>query len=114
MCDEDPVPQMTVTDCMQRIGSRLITFENASPQGKQLLLLHNQINYVEDIIFTRDTVNLGISRREVIQTISDIGQESYYFQSENHLHYPIWEKRLPNLKRGGQVIKAQATATEQS
>ena len=55
-----------------------------------------------------------MSRWEVIQTISDIGQESYYFQAENHLDYLIREKWLPNMKRGGRVVKSHATTTERS
>ena len=85
MCYEDPVPQMTVTNCLQRIASRLITFYNAFPPGNQVLLSHNQVEYVENIIVTRDTANLGVSRREVIYTISDIGQANSYVQAENHL-----------------------------
>ena len=34
--------------------------------------IYQQVNYVEDIIVTRDTANLGMSRKEVIQVISDI------------------------------------------
>ena len=80
---------MTVTNCLQIIGSRPITFENAFPPVKQVLLSQNQVKYVEDIIVTRDTSNLGMSRQEVIQTISYIGQASSYVQAENHLDYLI-------------------------
>ena len=99
---------------MKRIGSKPITNENASPPRNQTLILQRQANYVEDIIVTFDTANLGVSRRKVIQKISDIGQVSYYDQAENHLYNPIQEKRLTNMKRRGRVIKAQATTTEQS
>ena len=80
---------MTVTNCLQRNGCRPIKFENTSRVGKQVLLSLRQVNYVEYIIVTRDTEKLGISRQEVIQTISDIGQASYYFQADNHLDYLI-------------------------
>ena len=40
--------------------------------------------------------------------ISDIGQACYYVQAEIHLDCIIREKRLPNLKRHGRVIKSQA------
>ena len=79
-----------------------------------MLLLQRQVKYVEDTLFTRDTDNLGISRKEMIQAISDIVQASYYVQAENHLGYLIREKWVPNLKRHGQVIKAQETTTERS
>ena len=37
-----------------------------------------------------------------------------YVQAENKLDYCIQEKCLPNLKRHGQVIKAQAMTTHKS
>ena len=40
---------------------------------------------MEDIIIKRDTANLGMSRKEVIQVISEIGQEKFFVQAENHL-----------------------------
>ena len=109
---DDIFPRQTVTNCLQRIGSKLITYENASPLRNQALLSQIQVRYVEYIIITSDTAKLGISRREVIQTISDIGQAYYYVQSENHLYYIIWERRLTNMKSYGQVTKYQAAPTE--
>ena len=81
LCDEDPVPRMKVINCLQRIGNMPITFNNESTPGKQDLLLQNQVKYVEDIIVTREMANLGMSRQEVIQTISDIGQDISYVQA---------------------------------
>ena len=34
VCDEDPVPRIPVTNCLQRIGSKPITFENSFPPEK--------------------------------------------------------------------------------
>ena len=51
----------------------------------QALLLEIQVNCVEDIIVTRDTENFGVLRKDVIQLISCIGQENYFFQVDNHL-----------------------------
>ena len=79
-----------------------------------MLVLQRQAKYVEDIIVIRDTEKLGMSSNEVIQTISDIKWTSYYDQAENQLDHLIWEKRLPDLKRHGQVIKFQATTTKRS
>ena len=56
--------------------------------------------------------NLWVSMRKVINTISDIGQASSYVQAENHFYFLIMEKRLPNIKRHGQVIKSQSTTME--
>ena len=80
--------------------------------SKWALLLQMQVKYVEDIIFTRDTEELGMSRKEVIQGMSYMGQSSSYVQADNHLDHLIWEKRLPNLKRHGRLIKYQATNME--
>ena len=63
LCDEDRVTRMTVINCLKRIGSRQIKFENSYPPGKQALILQRQVKYVEDIIVTRDTANLGMSIR---------------------------------------------------
>ena len=50
---EDPVPQMTVENCLKIIGSKPIMFENASPLIKQAFLSQRQVKYVEDIICYR-------------------------------------------------------------
>ena len=112
VCYEDLVPQMIVTNCLQRIGSRPIIFQNSFPLVNQDLLSHNQLKYIEYIIVTRDTANLGMSNWQVIQTISYIVQASSYIQADIHLDRLIREKWLPNLKRSGRVIKAQITTTE--
>ena len=45
------------------------------------MLWQRWVKYVEDIIVTRDTENLGMLRKGVIQVISDIGQENNYIQA---------------------------------
>ena len=52
---------------------------------KSELISENQVKYVEDIIVKRDTANFGISRREVIQFTSELGQAKSYVKAENHL-----------------------------
>ena len=49
-----------------------------------------QVNYIEDIVVTIDMPNLVMSRKEVIQVISDIGKENLYVQPNNHSDYLIW------------------------
>ena len=78
------------------------------------LLSEKRVNYVVDIIVKRDTSNLGMSRKYVMQVISEIGQEKSFFQAENHLDYLMWVNRLTPLNRLGGVVAAQATTTEQS
>ena len=103
-----------MTNYFKRIGSKAITYKNASPPKNQALILQRQLKYVEDIIVTIDTSKLGMSRTEVKHTISYIGQACSYVQAENHLDYLIWEKWLPNMKRRGWVMKSQEMTTEQS
>ena len=40
---------------------------------------------MEDIIVKRDTANLGMSSKEVIQVISDLVKVNSFVQSENQL-----------------------------
>ena len=86
---QDTVPRQTVANCLLRIGFKPITYKNALPMSKRELISQRQVNYVEDIIVTGDTVNLGMSRKEVIQARSYIVHESSYIQAENHLDYLI-------------------------
>ena len=64
------VPKQTVFNVLRRIGRKPITYENVFPDKNRALLLNLQVNYVEDIIIKRDTANLGMLRKEVIQVIS--------------------------------------------
>ena len=66
----DTVPKQTVFNVLRRIGRKTITYENVFPDKKRAFLSEIQVNYVEDIIIKRDTANLGMSRKEVIQVIS--------------------------------------------
>ena len=58
--------------------------------------------------------NIGMSRKEVILVISDIGQKKSYAQADNHLDYLIWGKRLPNMKRHGLLMQAQSKTMKRS
>ena len=57
-------------------------------------------------------MNLRMSRKELIQKISEIGQASHYLQADNQLNCLIWEKRLPSLKKNGRVMQAQEETME--
>ena len=84
-CDEaclqlrfDPVPKQTVFNFLQRIGRKLITYENTFPRKNKALLSESQVKYMEYIIVTRDTANPGVSRGQVIQFILYIGQANSF------------------------------------
>ena len=100
---EYAVPQIIVVDCLRRAVRKAIKYENGLPMRKRKFLLEIQVNCVEDIIVKRDTANLGVSRKEVIQVISELGQTKAFSQADHHLDYLILEKRLTHLKilRGG-------------
>ena len=66
---------------------------------------------MEDIIVKRDTANLGMSRKEKMQVISEIGKAKSLVQSENHLEYLIRVKKLTLLKSLGRVVAAQTMIT---
>ena len=68
---------MTVAKFSKRIVIDNITYENAFHLRYKDPLLERQVKYVEDIIVTRDMTNLGMSRNEVMQVISYIGQANY-------------------------------------
>ena len=78
---------------------------------KRVLLSEIQVKYVEDINIKIDTANLVMSRKEVIQVISELFQAKSFVQAENQLDYLIPAKWLTNLKRLGRVVSAQATTT---
>ena len=66
---KDTVTKQTVNNCFQRIGRKTITYGKSFLLRKRVLLSQRKVGYVEDIIVTRDMDNLGMSRREMIQTI---------------------------------------------
>ena len=55
-----------------------------------------------------------MSRKEVIQVISELGQEKLFVQSDNHMDYLIQAKRLTHFKSLGRVVAAQTTTIELS
>ena len=76
---------MTASNCLKRIYSKLITYENSPPFRKRVLISQREVRNFEDIIVKRYTDIIEMARKEAIQVISYIGQENYYVQSENHL-----------------------------
>ena len=75
---KDPVPWNTSVNCLRIIVNRPISYDNAFPLEKVDISIKIQVKYVQDIIVARDTSNLGMSGKEVIQVISDIVKTNYY------------------------------------
>ena len=80
---------MTLVKFLKRVINKLITLGNSFPLRNLRFVLDAQMNYVKYIIVSRDIVNTGMRRKEVIQVISNIGQVDYCVQLENHLDYLI-------------------------
>ena len=57
---------------LRRIDNKLIKYENIFSPKKRTLLSKTEVKYVQDVIFARDTVDIGMSRKEVIQVILGI------------------------------------------
>ena len=76
-----PVPEQTVFNVVQRIDRKPIIYKNALPTKKRKLLSGRQVKYVEDILFKRYIESLGMSRKEVIQVISEISQANLFVQA---------------------------------
>ena len=81
----DKVLKQTVFNVLRGIGRKPVTYENFFTMNNREFLSEKQVKYVEDIIIKIDTANLGISRKEVIQVISDLGQAKSFVQAYNHL-----------------------------
>ena len=62
----DKVLRQTIYNVLRRIGRKPITYENVFPDKRRTLLSNLQVNSVDNIIIKKDTVNLGMSRKEVI------------------------------------------------
>ena len=43
---EDPIPGITVVNCLRIIGKKLITYENTLPLIKRTLISYHQVKYV--------------------------------------------------------------------
>ena len=92
-CDEtclelglDPVPKQTVFNVLRRIGRKPIAYENIFHVKKISLISDSQVKYGEDLVIKSDAENLRMSRKEVIQVISELDQAKSFVQAENHLH----------------------------
>ena len=84
----DTVPKKTVFNFLRRIYRKPITYENVFPMKKRSLISEIQVKYEENIIIKRDTANLGMSGKELIQVISDLGQARSFFPSRESLGLP--------------------------
>eukprot|EP00957_Ditylum_brightwellii_P101568 7740501-Ditylum_brightwellii.AAC.1 len=55
---------------------------------------------------------MGLSRKECICLVMDIGEAETFQTAENHYAYCVRKGKIPNLTKGGRVITTQTTSTE--
>ena len=106
------VPPTTLKSVIRRLGNKKTTVENCFQAQKEGILSNELVQVLQDIIRKRDQINNGVTRKEAIQFMVDMGQCVSSTSAENQLDYMIRMKRLPNLKRNGRIILAQSTTTE--
>ena len=62
---------MTVVNCLIIIDNNTITYDNDFPLKQCTLISKMQIKYAEDLIVARDTPDLEISSKEVLQVVPE-------------------------------------------
>ena len=110
----ETVPRQIVKNALKRLGNKQITLVNDFPILKRSLLPQDIVIFLQDIICKRNKGNNGVSRKETIQLIVDLGGACSDKQVKNHLDYLIRMGWLDKLKRDGRVVSAQGKTTERS
>jgi len=108
------VPYTTIRCALKRLGKKEVTHENVFPSTRNSLLSNEQVEWLQDIIHQHDINSKGMSRREAITIIAEVGRCSSMNQAEDHYNYLVKKKRLAKLKRNGRVITAQSITSERS
>jgi hypothetical protein len=73
-----------------------------------------QRSFLVNTARARDDGNNGMIRKEMINVMMQLTDASSFKQAESHYDYLIRQKVLPELKKGGRVVSAQATTTKRS
>ena len=77
------------------------------------LTTRNDRELLQSIAKQRDEMNRGMTRKDMIVLISELHSTDQK-TAENHFDYLIRAKALPDLKKGGRVVTAQATTTNRT
>ena len=105
------VPESTTRLYLKKLNGNEITYKKVFRDQKKLLTA-DLIKILQDIICRRDQNNTGLTRKEYVKIIMDLGGAKSFKAAENHFDYLIRKGQLTQLNRGGKVITAQATTTE--
>jgi len=99
----------------ERIELENITREMVYRATKNKGLLESKgIAVIQDIIVCRDDANNGMSRDEAITLVSQLSQCFDRLKCEQHWNYLVAKKKMPKLKAGGRVKKAQNTTIKRT
>ena len=121
-CGEDVViPRQTLLSRFKSAKARLEVggetpggiFERKQRKQSRSLTDQSTRDLLQSVAKSRDHSNNGMSRKEMINFISEIEGVSLK-TSENHYDYLIRSKQLPELKGHGRVVSAQATTTNRT
>ena len=85
-------------------------YQRPSQDYSSSLTTNSDRELLQHIAKSRDEMNRGMSRKEMIVLIAELFGIPYK-TAENHFDYLIKSKQLNELKRGGRVVAAQATTT---
>ena len=78
------------------------------------MLSNDSLLVLQDIIQKCNQINNGVSWKEAIQIISDLGHAKSNEVAKKYIDYLIRNGKLNKLKKNGRVVTAQATTTERS
>jgi len=97
------------------LGSEYDVYQRLSQKSDASVYLTTKDDreFLQSIAKSKDEMNRGMSRKEMIVLISKLFGASYK-AAESHFDYLISTKQLNDLKRGGRVVAAQATNTNRT
>lgn len=87
-------------------------FDRKQPAGRGLTS-NDEVELLQSLVADCDNKNNGLSRKGAIQVLSKITGASLKKATE-HFKYLVRAGKLSKLKRGGRVVKAQATTTNRT
>jgi hypothetical protein len=84
----------------------------SSIQKKQSMTTPDDIMVISSIICCRDKNENEMSHKEVVYMLMELCNSTTFKAADNHDNYLVQRGKLPDLKRGGHIVKAQKTSTK--
>jgi hypothetical protein len=79
---------------------------------KHCMTTGEDLEVISSIICCRDKNGNGMNRKEVVFMLMEFCNATTFKAVDNHYSYLVRCGKLPDLKRGGRVVKAQKTSTK--